>query len=258
MRAKEVVSAVASGVVMGASIVENFRLVNFQTSKTFVAQNFRRSGSIPQMPYNPEQRRQALQSFIDANNLQPKAWAREAKLSESALWPFLRGKKTKALGDDTYEALADAATDLLGRRVSSGELRGEPPAHVEIPVAHYVGAGDEVHIIDGDGSFDYIEAPPGFAKGAAAIVRGDSMRPTFDPGDMLFFRRREPPPPMKELPLRPVIVQIKNGPLMVKKLLPGTKRGRFHLISVNPLTPPLQDQPVESIARIGWIKPSEG
>ncbi len=54
-----------------------------------------------------------------------------------------------------------------------------------------------------------------------------------------------------------VFVQVKNGPLYVKKLLPGSKRGRYHLLSVNPLTPVLQDQPIDSIARIGWIKPSE-
>ena len=209
------------------------------------------------MPYNAEQRRHALDNFMTANNLQPKAWAREAGLSESALWPFMKGKKTKALGDDTYEKLAEAATELLGRSISAAELRGEPPANPEIPLRHYVGAGDEVHLIDTDAEIDYTPAPPGYEKGSAAIVRGDSMKPTFDPGDMLFFRRREAPPAFKDLPQRPVIVQVKNGPLYVKKLLPGTKRGRYHLLSVNPLTPVLQDQPIDSIARIGWIKPSQ-
>lgn len=246
---------IGAGSVMGARIVENFRLVNPETSKPFAAHNFRRQGSIHRMPYSPDQRRHALQSFMDAHNLQPKAWARAAGLSESTLWPFLKGKKTNALGDDTYEVLADAATELLARPVAAGELRGEPPAHVEIPVAHYVGAGDQVHIIDGDSALDYTEAPPGFAKGAAAIVHGDSMRPTFDAGDVLFYRQLEKPP--KKLPRRAVIVKVKDGPLLVKKLLVGSKRGRYHLLSVNPLTPTLEDQPVEAIARIGWIKPAE-
>lgn len=207
------------------------------------------------MPYNAEQRRHALDSFMAANNLQPKAWCREAGLSESALWPFLKGKKTKALGDDTYEKLADAASELLARPISAAELRGEPPPNAEIPLRHYVGAGDEVHLVDGDTEIDYTPAPPGYEKGSAAVVRGDSMRPTFEPGDMLFFRHRDAPQAFKDLPVRPVIVQVKDGPLYVKKLLPGTKRGRYHLLSVNPLTPVLQDQLVESIALIGWIQP---
>ena len=208
------------------------------------------------MPYNADQRRGALKVFMVKNNLQPKDWARTAGLSESALWPFLSGKKTKALGDDTYERLADAASKKLRRPVKAAELRGEPPTVIEIPIQHYVGAGDEVHLVDDNGPLDYTESPPGFEDGAAVIVRGQSMQPTFDAGDMLFFRRREPPPAFKDLPERAVIVQVKDGPLFVKKVLPGTRRGRYHLLSVNPLTPVLQDQLLDSIARIGWIKPA--
>lgn len=131
----------------------------------------------------------------------------------------------------------------------------------QTPIAHYVGAGDEVHLFDDAGTdtvIDYTPSPPGFerAEGAAVIVRGESMRPIYDPGDLLFFRRRlDPPRSPRDLPVRPVIVEVKGGRLFVKKLLPGTQKGRFHLLSINPLTPPLQDQPVESIAYIEWVKP---
>lgn len=128
----------------------------------------------------------------------------------------------------------------------------------QTPIRHYVGAGDEVHLVDGDDTIDSTEAPPGFGweTGAACIVRGESMRPIYDPGDLLFFRhRRDPPTSSKDLPARPVIVQVAGGRLFVKKLLPGSKKGRFHLLSINPLTAPLQDQPVESFAYIEWVKP---
>lgn len=131
----------------------------------------------------------------------------------------------------------------------------------QVPVRHYVGAGDEVHPFDDGGdddAIDWEDAPPGFNRrtGSAVIVKGESMRPIFDPGDMLFFKeRRNPPTAAKDLPSRPVIVQTASGTLYVKKLLPGTKRGRFHLLSINPLVPPLQDQPVESFAYIEWVKP---
>ena len=208
------------------------------------------------MSFDPEQRRAALNAFIRAHSLKVLPWCTAAGLNEASLRGFL-AKRTRSLSDETYVLLADAATELLARAVTAAELRGELPRTVEVPLRHYVGAGDEVHIIDGDEAIDYVEAPPGYAKGSAAVVRGESMRPTYDPGDLLFFRRRESPPAFKDLPLRPVIVQVKDGRLLVKKLLPGTKRGRYHLLSVNPLTPVIQDQVVESIARIGWIKPNE-
>lgn len=150
--------------------------------------------------------------------------------------------------------LGVSAPELLGRPVSLRPAQEVP----QTPIKHYVGAGDEVHLFDGDDAFDETPAPPGFEgdKGAAAIVRGESMRPIYDPGDMLFFRFRfDPPATAKDMPSRPVIVQVKDGPLYVKKLLPGTRKGRFHLLSINPLTAVLQDQLVESFAYIEWVKP---
>tara|TARA_R110000822_G_C15317873_1_gene493394 strand:- start:414 stop:1100 length:687 start_codon:yes stop_codon:yes gene_type:complete len=140
-------------------------------------------------------------------------------------------------------------------------LRLGDEERLQTPVRHYVGAGDEVYMFDQGGDDDAIEwepAPPGFDRqnGSAVIVRGESMQPLYDPGDLLFFRhRRNPPMTPKDLPLRPVIVQIKEGPLYVKKLLPGTRRGLFHLLSVNPRAPVLHDQAVESFAYIEWVKP---
>tara|TARA_R110000823_G_scaffold243647_1_gene367836 strand:+ start:424 stop:1059 length:636 start_codon:yes stop_codon:yes gene_type:complete len=151
--------------------------------------------------------------------------------------------------------LGESAADLLGKPIA---LRAAPVEEPETPVQHYVGAGDQVHIIDGDSPVDYTPSPPGFLRdqGAACIVRGSSMRPIYDPGDMLFFRhRRDPPVSATDIPERAVIVQIKDGPLYVKRLLPGTRKGRFHLLSINPLTPILLDQPVESFAYIEWVKP---
>lgn len=129
---------------------------------------------------------------------------------------------------------------------------GEVP---QVMVAHYVGAGDVVHVFDDSDAIDYHDAPPGFERGAAGIVRGESMLPMYDDGDVLFWRRLDPPP--KEPPKRAVIVKIKNGPLYLKKLLPGSKKGLYHLVSINPITKTLIDQPVEAIARIGWVKPVE-
>lgn len=206
------------------------------------------------MGFDPNQRRAALQAFLDDSKLKVFPWTQHAGLSEATVRGFL-ADRSRTLSDETYELLAEAASRLLQRPIKAAQLRGEPPTTIEIPLAHYVGAGDEVHLFDGNNFLDYVEAPPGFTKGAACVVKGDSMRPTFDDGDMLFYRQLEAPP--KEPTRRAVIVQVKNGPLYVKKLLPGSRRGRFHLLSINPLTAVLTDQAVESIARIGWVKPVE-
>ncbi|MGQ3297723.1 S24/S26 family peptidase [Reyranella sp.] len=209
------------------------------------------------MPYDSEQRRQALRNFMKTHNLQPKAWARAAGLSESALWPFL-GKKvnpTEALTDDTYEALADAASELLDTRIRAAQLRDEAPWTADIRIESYVGAGDEVQMIGVDGGLGTTAAPPGYEGGGAVIVRGDSMQPVFNSGDLLFFQKREPPSVAN--PAKPLIVEVRGGPLYVKKVLKGSKRGHFHLLSINPNTPVLQDRPVMSIAKIGWVKPAE-
>lgn len=207
------------------------------------------------MAYDPEQRRTALQSFIDTNKIASKAWCRLAGLSESALWPFLRGKTTNALGDDTYELLADAATELLNKSVTAAMLRGEKPWAPDVVIESYVGAGDEVQRVAVDGGLGRVPAPTGYEDGGAAIVRGDSMRPVFDDGDLLFFRPPTPPPRSRP-PTRPVIVQVRDGQLYVKKILIGSQRGLYHLVSINPIAEIMQDRPVESIARIGWIKPA--
>jgi hypothetical protein len=226
------------------------------------------SGTFTLMPkaraHNPEQRRRALRAVMKEHNLTTNGWAVAAGVSEGTIRNFLNGGEhgSDSLSDRTYTLLASAigvtVAELQGERPPTPRLRGRPSEEPETPIQHYVGAGDEVHLIDGDDAIDYTPSPPGFERdhGAAVIVRGESMRPVYDPGDMLFFRqRRDPPTLTKDLPARPVIVQIKDGPLYVKKLLPGSKKGRFHLLSINPLTPPLQDQPVESFAFIEWVKP---
>lgn len=203
--------------------------------------------------YNADARRRVLQAFIDRNKLKVQTWTTASGMSESVVRHFIDGD-SESMGDRTYAKLAAGATKLLGRTITAAMLRGELPPAVEIEIRHMIGAGDEIHVIEGDGGFEYTEAPPGFEQAGAGIVRGDSMRPTYETGDVLFWRHIGPPP-SGDPPKRAVIVQVKNGPLFVKKLLQGTKKGRFHLISVNPITPILPDQPVDSIAHIEWVKP---
>ena len=39
----------------------------------------------------------------------------------------------------------------------------------------------------------------------------------------------------------------------MKKLIRGSKRGRYTLLSVNPAEPPFEDQLIESVAALPWV-----
>lgn len=223
------------------------------------------------MTADDDRARKAFAKFLEVHSLSGRAISKAAGLSPSAASQFIRGN-SQSPKSETIRKFANAATDLLGRTVSVPEITGDKrmqqvfedwggpleASDRRTPIRHYVGAGDEVHVVDDQHPIGHTPSPPGFERerGAAVVVRGDSMRPLFEPGDMLFFRQRfTPPASAKQLPLRPVIVQIKGGALYVKKLLPGTSKGRFHLISLSPLTTPMQDQAVESFAHIEWVRP---
>lgn len=211
--------------------------------------------AMPKDPYSAEARRRVLQAFIDRNKLKVQTWTKASGMSESVVRHFLEAR-SESMSDRTYARLAAGASILLERTITAAALRGDKPPEIEVPIHHYIGAGDEIYIIEDSEALDYTPAPPGYSDGGAGVVRGDSMLPIFEPGDVLYWRHLEPPP--TEPPKRPVIVKVKDGPLFVKKVLPGQRKGRYYLISVNPLTPMLVDQQIEAIARIGWVKPADG
>ncbi len=200
-----------------------------------------------------EARRRVIRAFLAKNGLKVQTWAKASGVTEGTVRAFLAAR-VESMSDRSYAKLAAGASKLLEREVHVAALKGERPPEMEMPVRYMIGAGDEIHVIEEDSGFDYTVAPPGFEHAGAGIVRGDSMRPLFEEGDILFWREVQPPP-SGDPPQRAVIVHLTSGVLYVKRLLAGTRKGRFHLLSVNPITPILADQHVEAIAQIEWVKP---
>lgn len=131
--------------------------------------------------------------------------------------------------------------------------KSERPTGASVEITHLVGAGDQVFPISGDAPLGYIKSPPGFEDGGAVAIRGDSARPLYDDQDLLFYKAWEPPPTSpRHIPIRPVIVELVDGRSLLKRLMPGTKKGRFHLVSINPAVPPIYDVEIKAIAHIGW------
>lgn len=99
-----------------------------------------------------------------------------------------------------------------------------------VPVVGYVGAGEEVHNFEDQAAIDYVKPPDGADGTAAVIVRGDSMWPKYEAGDLLFFA---PTDHVNHDALggKPCIVQVRNGPTYVKRVFLGSKPGLYRLTS---------------------------
>jgi hypothetical protein len=205
------------------------------------------------MSFDPKRRRAALAKFLKGAELHILPLAKTAGLGEATVRGFLAGR-TRTLSDETYERLADAASRMLRRRVLAGELRGEKPAGRPVTVGHCIKPGDHIVALDDGDPALVIIAPPGCEEGHAAVVQGDHESPAYENGDVVFWStEEEKPSPSRRL----VVARLKTGERLLKKILPGTMAGLFHLISVNPATPPLVDQEVEAISRVVWHKPAE-
>lgn len=79
------------------------------------------------MEFDATQRRQALQAFIDKEDLKVHRWEQEADLGDGTLRKFMKhpgGSGT--LTDKTYSALAQAATRMLHRPITVAELQNAP------------------------------------------------------------------------------------------------------------------------------------
>jgi SOS-response transcriptional repressor LexA len=136
-------------------------------------------------------------------------------------------------------------------------LTGRPDTTMQgrTAVLGHVGAGAAVSVAgtDATGPLDQIEAPPGLSGDAAAvIVRGDSMYPTCEDGDVLFYERRTSD--ATSLLNRLCIVWLGDERVLIKRLRRGATKGHFNLESANVNMPPIEDANVVSAAPVLWIK----
>jgi DNA-binding XRE family transcriptional regulator len=151
--------------------------------------------------------------------------------------------------------------------VSEGHLLGEegedappPPRPTArgrlVSVVGYVGAGAEVFVLDDHahgGGLEEVEAPGEMGPDAVAVrVRGDSMLPAYEEGDLLFYSRHLPPAEMLH---KRAVVKLQDGRLFVKIIHRGEKRGRFNLLSLNAASAGLYDVVLQWAAPIDWVKP---
>ncbi|MFG1376129.1 S24 family peptidase [Xanthobacter autotrophicus] len=97
------------------------------------------------------------------------------------------------------------------------------------------GAGAEVYPIDDHekgAGLDEIEAPfPVPPSTVCVVIRGDSMLPVFQDGDLVGYSK-EPRPPGDLIGVR-CLVKLRDGRMFIKVLKRGTRPGLFTLVSFN-------------------------
>ncbi|QDL93709.1 helix-turn-helix domain-containing protein [Paroceanicella profunda] len=135
----------------------------------------------------------------------------------------------------TLEFLIDIAT-ALGCRVA--DLIEDDRS--SIAVAGRVGAGAQVPLVDayakGEGLYQVTCPRELSPHGIVAVeVEGDSMAPTYQPGDVLFYRRETHEGVPTEAINHICVCEGMDGNAWVKVVKQGTEPGLFHLISVNML-----------------------
>ena len=127
---------------------------------------------------------------------------------------------------------------------------GEIDAQNLVKLMGYIGAGAEIepeHEQVPSEGLDEIELPPPVTTGGidavAFEVRGDSMWPKYEAGDLIICSSgpRNPDDFLRQF----VAVRTNNGHRYLKRLRPGSRRGLYTLESFN-------GEPIENV-KIAWI-----
>lgn len=122
-----------------------------------------------------------------------------------------------------------------------------------VPIAGYIGAGGEV-IFEEVASEETVLRPPGVSgKLIALVVRGTSMFPKYNDGDIIYIQR-DHQGVLREDIGDDCAVRLKSGETYIKQLMLGSEDGRFTLLSLN--APPMENVEVEWATRVLFIMPA--
>lgn len=127
---------------------------------------------------------------------------------------------------------------LTGRGPMKGDRKG-------VLVAGIVANG--AHIIPVDDTVDEMVFPP-FSVDEdviAFVMRGESMWPKYEDGDYVFAK---PVADVGQVLKRHAVVTLDDGSRMLKRVMPGSRNGRYRLESHN--APPIDDVVIVQAARV--------
>jgi SOS-response transcriptional repressor LexA len=165
--------------------------------------------------------RAALERAMERKGIKPKRLAMAAGLGETAVRDILK-MDTSDVKVGTLVRLASVLDCDLK------DLLGAP----RVPVAGYIGAGGTV-IFEELHDEEPVLRPPAISGPVIALqVRGDSMFPKYESGDIIYIQRQHGGV-LPEYIGEYCAVRLKDGSTFLKKLAFGSKEGLFTLVSLN-------------------------
>jgi len=180
--------------------------------------------------------------------------SRLTKLNEVTVRAYANGTRNMPLEECFVLAKALKADPFwLFDGKARPELSNVTPS--EIPVYGYAGAREAVDIIpfDDQGAIDEVQPLRAEDGYKAVIVRGSSMLPAYRDGDVLFFREDHTHP--DQLIGRDcVILTSDKDRAYVKRIMAGSKKGHFTLLSYASGIDPLPDVKILKAWPIEWIR----
>lgn len=153
----------------------------------------------------------------------------------NAPFSFPRAKEYATAYDVRAEYLYDGSGPMKGNEAPGfcriiGSVGANPDGAVVLSLA--------------DERYDMAPSPPGAGETVVALeVEGHSMRGFADDGSLIYFEDQRTPP-TEDMLGHVVILETEDGQVLVKRLLRGSKKGRYDLESI--MGPTMTEQ------RIRW------
>lgn len=126
------------------------------------------------------------------------------------------------------------------------------PDRGTVPMVGLVGAGEVIFSVDDHmkgAGLEEVERPHGASRSTVAVrVRGESMRPAYRDGDLLYYDRQSNGD-LDHLVGHDCIVKLTDGRTLVKEL--RKSNGRYWLHGHN--SDPLLDVEIEWAAKVKWV-----
>lgn len=165
--------------------------------------------------------------------------------------------KNRSLVKDLFERTNDIGVGTLIKLAGAldvpvSDLLSAP----RVAIVGYIGAGGTIIFEDlGNDEAETVVRPPNIStRLVALVVRGDSMLPKYQDGDILYISRDHDGVLPSYLG-RDCVVRLATGETYIKQLMKGSEEGRFTLFSLN--APPIEDVEVTWATPVAFIMPAQ-
>ncbi|OJH53513.1 hypothetical protein ATN81_19185 [Agrobacterium pusense] len=177
------------------------------------------------------------------NKIDMASWLEDAR--KSIGWTQVKLASEMGLTQDKISNIKNGKRELSAEEAMvASRLTGYPLPNegTDLRVLGYVGAGAEVYPIDDGDALYTIHVGVSLPHGSVgAIVRGDSMFPVFEDGDLVAYSGDtvEPEAAIGDT----CIVQVADGRMLIKTIRRGSAPGLYTLTSYN--APDITDVPLD-------------